>query len=216
MSRDESSITPEQLADLVAQLPQLQSDVEGWWVSSFRLGVYLAIDAEGFGESEAAIYQSTDGESYEAARFHVDHMAPVAARLMAAAPALVAAAMECIQFRAERSKRRFPPLPSRETAPCAIKETLMRQSDAMAALADAERKDVSALPPPDAPPILERQIKADAVHDGTIEAAITLRAERDELTLHLRAILAIIDKTGGFMSPVNQEAIRAARKAVTG
>lgn len=81
----------------------------------------------------------------------------------------------------------------------------------------------------------ERQIKADAVHAAMLAniEIENLRAEVDRLRhLHLDAfdrvsstrahelhghaltLLAIIDSTGGFMSPTNQEAIRAARKAV--
>lgn len=41
-----------------------------------------------------------------------------------------------------------------------------------------------------------------------------LLVQAEELDIHVRALLKIIDETGGFMTPENQQRVRDARKAV--
>jgi hypothetical protein len=57
---------------------------------------------------------------------------------------------------------------------------------------------------------------APTIATSSVARDVTLisMADISELRGHVLTLLAIIDGTGGFMSPVNQEAIREARKAV--
>jgi hypothetical protein len=58
--------------------------------------------------------------------------------------------------------------------------------------------------------LVDAEERSSIAHDGLNEAARLI----GELTFHLRAVLGIIDRTGGYMSTADQETLRAARKAV--
>lgn len=94
------------MADLTTELlTQLQADAAAWWSPSrpYRLGIDGEQTILGDDEDDTATVLYVEGEggaSDGIATFHVDDMAEVAARLFAAAPALVADARKLAAIRA--------------------------------------------------------------------------------------------------------------------